>query len=156
MSIWHENYEQLVFSSDEVAGYCFTLVFSTQLICFIMTICLTRDSVANGDDDNAPHICRFIVPDNTSLAEILRLIPTQAYLATIGGGKATWSVVSGRPVAVVAQQWSETKLLSWQTSRLTSLNVTDNTLYLHFNYHAQIEPEIVYQVLSRLKLTSSR
>ncbi|TGD82970.1 hypothetical protein [Hymenobacter wooponensis] len=121
-----------------------------------MTISLTRDSVAAGDDANAPHTYRFIVPDHTSVAEILRLILAQSYLATISGGKATWSVESGRPVAVVAQQWTEAKLLCWQAPTLTHLDFAANTLYLHFNYHAQIEPEVVYQVLSRLKLASSR
>lgn len=120
-----------------------------------MIIHLSRDDVASSDDVGLLH--RFVVPDNTELPEILRLILVKPYLATLAGGKATWSVVSNIPVAVVAQQWPEAKLIpNLALLSLTDLDFSEDTLYLHFNYHGQIAPEVVYEILWGLNLTATR
>ena len=67
-----------------------------------MKILLTRESVAMGDDDDAPHHRELTVADDVSLLAIIKLVLQSRYLATIGGGRATWTVLSRIPVAIVA------------------------------------------------------
>lgn len=50
---------------------------------------ITRDSVAAGDDVDAPHRRRITVAASTSLSEVLAEVRRLGYLARISGGKAT-------------------------------------------------------------------
>lgn len=118
-----------------------------------MKIVTTRDSVAMGDDVDAPHERNFSFREPTSVEEAIDQIVNSGYLANVQGG-ATWSVVSNVPVSVVAQAWDRSRAVSWQPQKLTSLKVDDGCVRLHFNYHAQIDPEIVLEVLKRLKLSA--
>lgn len=111
-----------------------------------MILHLTRDSVAAGDDVDAPHAQQFVVPDQLSLAEVLQWVLARRYLARVAGGRATWSVEAARPLAVVAQQWPQARLLPGLTP--TDLARTDNQLTLHFRYHQQLNPETVYAALT--------
>jgi hypothetical protein len=70
-------------------------------------------------------------------------------LAIIGGGKATWTVVSRIPLAIVAQQWAEPKILTPVPS-LSGLNFSDNVLSIHFDYRVQQDPDLVYEELQRV------
>ena len=114
-----------------------------------MKVHLTRDSVANGDDAYPKDL---IVGNDAELAEILRVVSHSNFLASIAGGEATWSAVSKIPLAVLAQQWIEPKILTLSETLPTALDFADNTLFLHFNYHAQQDPEVVYEVLRRFQL----
>lgn len=69
----------------------------------------------------------------------------------VADGRATWSAVSGTILAVVAQQWDEPKNLLFFESEL---DVRNSVTYVHFNYHAQIDPLIVHETLSRVRLRS--
>ncbi|OUJ73173.1 hypothetical protein [Hymenobacter crusticola] len=110
-----------------------------------MTIHLTRDSVAASDDLTSS---RFIVPDSTTLPEVLQLVVAQSYLASIAGGKATWvAELQGKPIVVLAQQWQRPVFLS---SELSALPVKKKALQLHFRYYTQQNPE---EVLSALRQT---
>jgi hypothetical protein len=115
-----------------------------------MKIVSTRDSVAMGDDIDVPHERQFSFPDSTSVENAIDQIVNSGYLASVQGG-ATWSVVSSVPISVVSQGWGQSRLVSWQSQKLTSLKVEDGSVRLHFNYHAQIDPEIVLEVLKRCK-----
>jgi hypothetical protein len=117
-----------------------------------LRIRVTRDSVAAGDDADAPHERVFAFADDPSpLAAIARIV-ADGYLARIAGGKAVWSAASGVPLAVVAQQWPGPRLVPWQEPTWSQLEQQDGSCRLHFNYHAQIDPDIVLRVLKDLKL----
>ena len=109
-----------------------------------MKILLTRESVAMGDDADAPHNGEMTVADATSLQAIIKVIIQSNYLAAIGGGKATWIVMSRIPLAIVAQQWAEPKMLTPVPS-LTRLNFSDNVLSMHFDYRSQRDPDLIYE-----------
>jgi hypothetical protein len=117
-------------------------------------IVVTRDSVAAGDDIDAPHCLEFGVSSDRTIADILRYVSQLSYLPSAVGGKAAWSAVSGRPLAVIAQQWPAPKPLSVSPITLSELDCRSDGLYVHFNYHAQIDPDIVFNVLNRLRLKS--
>ena len=119
-----------------------------------MELCVTRDSVAMGDDINCPHEKRFSFSDPTSIEEALDKIVTSGYLPKIHGGRATWSVVSGFPISVIAQQWEKPLSVGWPPVKVVDLQLKDGMVGLHFNYHAQVEPEIVLEVLKKLKLNA--
>jgi len=68
-----------------------------------MQVFLTRDSVAAGDDVDAPHDMTITVPDGSSIEAIVATVAKSGYLASIRGGKATWVATSKIPLAVVAQ-----------------------------------------------------
>ena len=114
-----------------------------------MKILLTRESVAMGDDADAPHHREMTVADDTSLQAIIKVILQSRYLATIGGGKATWTVMSRIPIAIVAQQWAEPKILR-PVASLYSLNFSDNVLFMHFDYRIQQDPDLVYVEFQRV------
>ena len=111
-----------------------------------MEVHLTRDSVANGDDAYPKEL---IINDDAGLVEILRVVSRSNFLASIGGGKATWTVISRIPIAVVAQQWVEPKMLMPVPS-LSSLNFLGNALSLHFDYCVQQDPDLVYEEFQRV------
>ena len=116
-----------------------------------MNIYVTRDSVAAGDYVHAPHAKTFATPQPLSLAQAVRLILDAGYLPSISGGRATWSVASGLPIAVVAQQWTEPRVLFFAGDE-KALDRSANLLRLHFSYFAQREPDVVLDVLGRLRL----
>jgi hypothetical protein len=119
-----------------------------------MEIYVTRDSVAAGDDIDAPHERTFSFPDGMPIEEVIGAIDRSGYLAKIIGGKATWSVVSGFPIAIVAQQWAKPRPVSWQAVDASSLQKRNGVVGLHFNYHSQQDPDIVLEVLKRLRLNA--
>ncbi|MCC2547889.1 hypothetical protein LJY25_15675 [Hymenobacter sp. BT175] len=112
-----------------------------------MLISLTRDSVAMGDDCLAPHTRHLTVADGTGLLEILQLVHSTRYLASISGGMATWVAILGKPVAVLAQQWAEPVLLSDATA---FQQLKQDELQLHFRYYAQRDPVEVLDELRQI------
>lgn len=117
-----------------------------------MKIQLTRDSVAMGDDVDAPHRHTIDLPENTTIIEIIDAIISANYLPNIHDGKATWSVASKNPIALIAQQWTSAKLLPQLHHSLDTLLGNDDGYKIHINYHAQTDPDVAYRVLSRFKL----
>jgi hypothetical protein len=116
-----------------------------------MKILATRDSVAAGDDADAPHEQQFSFPDLTSIHQAIDQIVNSGYLASVCGG-ATWSVVCRVPISVVSQAWHHSRPVSQELQELAGIDVRDAVIRLHFNYHTQTDPEIVLEVLTRLKL----
>jgi hypothetical protein len=117
-----------------------------------MNLYVTRESVAAGDDADAPHARTFALAEAASLETALAAVISAGYLPSIRGGLATWSVTSNIPLAVIAQQWPAPRMLFLTTRELEVLDRSSGTLRLHFNYHAQIDPEIVLNVLRELHL----
>ena len=116
-----------------------------------MKVHVTRESVAAGDDVNAPHELTRSFPDSLSPLQLISRIVADGYLPKIAGGKATWSAVSGSPIAVVAQQWPEPRAVSWRELAVPELEQRDGVYLIHFNYHMQRDPELVLQILKELK-----
>src|ERR1700722_2605327 len=108
-----------------------------------MKLTLTRQSVAMGDDVDAPHKLSLQVPSGSTLRAVLEAVIGAQYLPSIRGGKATWSVLDGRaPLAVIAQEWDAPRFIAAPETRY------DNpSLNLHFDYHAQQPPELIFESL---------
>ena len=117
-----------------------------------MKVYATRDSVAAGDDVDAPHARVFSFPKSLTPLQVIGRIVADGYLAKIAGGKATWSAVSGRPLAVIAQQWTEPRRIPWSEPSFSDFEQQDGVYRIHFNYHVQRDPEIVFETLRELKL----
>jgi hypothetical protein len=120
-----------------------------------MKIKLTRESVCAADDCDAPHAKTITVPSTMTIVDLVKLIQKDYAPHNIQGGKATWSVVTSVPIAVFAQQWSDPKLLPliiMLDGGVNKLADAEGNLKIHVNYHAQIEPDIVLEVLNELKL----
>lgn len=117
-----------------------------------MNLYVTRESVAAGDDVDAPHVREFALERAASLETALATVISAHYLPSIAGGLATWSVASGIPLAVIAQQWPAPRMLVRAGEEPMALDRASGVLRLHFNYHAQLDPEIVFEVLRRLRL----
>ena len=86
------------------------------------------------------------------MGDLARLIQKEYLPRNIQGGKATWSLVTSVPVAVLAQQWSEPKVLPLSDLDIAKLKGPDGSVKFHVNYHAQIDPDTVLEVLRGLKL----
>jgi hypothetical protein len=119
-----------------------------------MDVYTSRDSVAAGDDTDAPHSRTFWFPDDTSLEDVLKSIVQSRYLPLIAGSRATWSVVSNVPLAVIAQEWNEPRMLPMIETQTKKFEHRRDTLRLFFNYHAQIEPETVYRIFWGFRLNA--
>lgn len=116
-----------------------------------MKILASRASVAAGDDVEAPHMREFIFKEGTSLINALEHI-RRDYLPRIAGGEATWSVCSNVPVAIIAQQWNEPKMMLFPSDNYKVLDMEDGFLKIHFNYHAQVDPNVVLKIFFGFRL----
>ena len=116
-----------------------------------MKLVVSRDSVCAGDDADAPHVCDLSLPDDATLEDMARAVQQARFLPGIQGGKATWSVVSDVPLAVVAEQWSSPRMVCPEAAEERP-DVSEGVVHLHVNYHAQMDPETVLEVLSNLRL----
>ena len=117
-----------------------------------MRLLITRHSVAAGDDVDAPHLVEMDGPAGEDLEAAIAKVVASGYLPHVSGGRATWSVSSGRVLAVVAQEWPAPKML-WGVDRsYRGLDIVRGTLRLHFSYHTQHDPELVRDILGGLRL----
>ncbi len=116
-----------------------------------ITLHLTRDSVAAGDDLDAPHELALLVTDDTTTEAMVQAILEANYLPRVAGDRATWTVVSDRPLAVIAQQWTEPRTLTALSHPPEQLRREAGGYRFHVNYHVQQDPETVLEVLRRLE-----
>lgn len=110
---------------------------------------LDRDSVAAGDDVDA-HACVVDVAEGSDLDGLIAHVLRVYELPLIAGGNATWAVCSRRPLAVVAQQWSAPRMLPFRS--LSDCVITGGAIQLYFSYFGQSDPDVVTDVLRRLRL----
>jgi hypothetical protein len=132
-----------------------------------------RDSVCAGDDIES-HDRPFTAPPHASISELIRLATNACGLPGISGDKATWIVKAGgrdgKPIAVVAQQWEEPRLLVPATTTVQSIfgehklilflkylrhacgigikdGAQEHKLTLFFRYWCQANPDTVFNAL---------
>jgi len=111
-----------------------------------MKVRFTRDSVCAGDDCDAPHVKEMGI-DAVTIEEVLLQVMRSGYLAQIAGGRATWSAASKIPLAIVAQEWVRPRMLLGPSIIEESLNIQYGVVHIHFHYHGQEGPEVVYEKL---------
>ena len=116
-----------------------------------MRLYITRDSVAAGDDIDAPHL-RIGAFAGSDIAQIVSACLAISPLPSIAGDDATWAISSGLPLAVIAQQWPQPKMLSQFPPKMDRLDFDGDVLRLHLTYFAQQSPDDVFAVLQRLRL----
>ena len=108
-----------------------------------------RDSVCAGDDIES-HDRPCTAPLYASVPELIRLARNACGFPSISGGKATWIVKAGgsdgKPIAVVAQQWKEPRLLVPGTTNVQS-TFGEHKLILFFRYWCQANPNTVFNAL---------
>ena len=132
-----------------------------------------RDSVCAGDDIES-HDRPFTAPLYAPVPELIRLATNACGLPSISGDKATWIVKAGgsdgKPIAVVAQQWEEPRLLVPGTTTVQSIfgehkltlflkylrracgigtknGAQQHKLTLFFRYWGQANPDLVFNAL---------
>ena len=116
-----------------------------------MKVLLSRDSVSAGDDCER-HDKALSFPASASLQQIFSEVLRSGYLPHIAGGKATWSAFAQEPLAVLAQEWSEFRPFLHFQLLDEQLRREGSKVHIHFNYHAQIDPDLVHRVLWRIQI----
>jgi hypothetical protein len=114
---------------------------------------LTRDSVAAGDDSDAPHaLAMSIAPPVATagdLQTLIREIVESRYLPSVMG-RATWAAFSNMPLAVISNENAEPNFFWILDSEIEQkLAWQDGDLRLHFTYLATTEPKAAFEILSR-------
>ena len=112
-----------------------------------LALVIWRDSVAAGDDADAPHEWMLPVESEESVSDVVDRIAGARYLASISGGLATWIIQGDRPLAVVAQQWAEPRFLV--DPALPIRDVVDRSARPHVQarYWCQVSPDRVFDCL---------
>ena len=114
-----------------------------------VVVAVDRDSVAAGDDCES-HAATVTVPATSSVSALLAAAEEACPLACIQGGRATWIVeaggAGGTPIAVVAEQWREPKLLVSAATTVAALFAATPRA-LHFRYWCQVDPDVVFAAL---------
>ncbi len=109
-----------------------------------------RDSVCAGDDCES-HERPFAASLGALMPELIQLATNACKLAGIAGGNATWIVEAGgyggKPIAVIAQQWEEPRLLVPNSTTVESLFAHHKTK-LFFKYWCQANPDAVFNALA--------
>jgi len=117
-----------------------------------MKALVTRDSVCAGDDFDPPHARTIAVPATDTTDALVAAVVRAYPLANIRWRECHLVLSSGVPLAVVAQQWAEPKLTF--SRKISDCDVHDNVVRLHFSYLAQVDPDLAFEVVGRLRLTS--
>ena len=106
-----------------------------------------RDSVAAGDDADAPHEWRLSVGADETVDQVVRTITAARYLASISTGEATWIIEGARPIAVVAQQWTEARFLVDPGMPIQELVKPSGEPHVQARYWIQVNPDRVFDAL---------
>ncbi|MBV9878923.1 MAG: hypothetical protein JO180_00425 [Gemmatirosa sp.] len=112
-----------------------------------MPVVIWRDSVAAGDDADAPHEWVLSVPPDGTVGDVVDAIVRARYLASIAGGRATWIVEGAQPIAVVAQQWTAPRWLVAPDSPVAAARRPTGSPDFEVRYWCQVDPERVYESL---------
>jgi hypothetical protein len=79
--------------------------------------------------------------ENEKVEKIIKTILKSNYLPKIYGGKATWCIIADKPLAIIAQEWFNPKVID----QLDYLKSAKEFSKLHFKYHVQEDPELVFE-----------
>jgi hypothetical protein len=103
-------------------------------------VAIDRDSVCMGDDVD-DHRSHLELEDGLSLSQAIARIRDQYSLASIAGGKATWTILAdGQPIGLEAQQWPDRAFTTDPDQPFLATAV-------HFRYHCQRDPEVALEEL---------
>ena len=112
-------------------------------------ILVTRDSVCMADDCSAPNLKKWPASQAVSVKQVMQKLKRDYLPRNIQGGEATWVVMANRtPLAVIAQQWREPKIIDQNVS-IDSIKDERGNLKLHVEYRAQDDPEEVFKEFQR-------
>ena len=112
-----------------------------------LTLVIWRDSVAAGDDADAPHEWQLTVDAAATVDSVVRTIQSAGYLASIAGGEATWIIEGARPIAVVAQQWTEPRFLVDRAMPMREVVKPSGRPHVEVRYWIQVSPDRVFDAL---------
>ena len=111
---------------------------------------IQRDSVCMGDDMDAPHEECLPIAD-WAVGTIATTVISRRYLASISGGLATWILrtddCGGTPIAVIAQQWRDPKLLVPESSSILEMVRDRDAPSAYLQYHCQVDPDLIFNAL---------
>ena len=80
---------------------------------------LTRDSVAAGDDVDAPHEKTFQLHPAERIASLVAKIRENRFLPTIHGGKATWFLyIDAEPICLMTEENERTLFVPGKDYRI--------------------------------------
>lgn len=96
-------------------------------------------------DDPVPGSIRL--PPDATLDQLAGCAAERVGLPTIHGGKATWILEAGVPLAVFAQQWEHPRLLLPPETPVASLPGIEAKPGVHFRYWCQVDPDEVFECL---------
>ncbi|MBV4462448.1 hypothetical protein KVG95_03785 [Pseudomonas sp. SWRI79] len=109
----------------------------------MLVVTIDRDSVHAGDDMGS-HATSITLDPSATLRSLIEVIQGMGYLPGINGGKATWIICSsGKPIGVLAQQWSEPKLTAPPAS-IVDQYFGNTEPRLLFRYWGQADPDQVF------------
>jgi hypothetical protein len=114
-----------------------------------MEIMIWRDSVAMGDDADAPHEWRLPLDPGATAGAVVEALLRARYLPSIAGGEATWIVEGARPLAVVAQQWEAPRWLVPPETPVAALRRPAGPPDLEVRYWCQADPDRVRALTGR-------
>lgn len=121
----------------------------------MLFIAIDRDSVHAGDDLTS-HASSIKLDPHATLRTLFEAIKTMHYLPDISGGKATWIVcVSDKEIGVLAQQWTEPKLVVPIENRLKEA-IADHEPRFQFRYWCQADPDDVFSSIEAGEQLPSR
>ena len=106
-----------------------------------------RDSVAAGDDADAPHEWILTLGADAAVDQLVRTIVSARYLASIRTGQATWIVEGAWPIAVVAQQWTEPRYLVDSAMPVREVVKPAGRPHVEVRYWMQVDPRRVFDAL---------
>ncbi|HEX8319035.1 hypothetical protein [Longimicrobium sp.] len=112
-----------------------------------MPIVVWRDSVAMGDDVDAPHEWSVPLASDTSIGALVEAVLRAHYLASVASGHATWIVEGARPLAVVAQEWAAPRWLVAPELPAAALARPGRRPEFQVRYWGQVDPGRVYDYL---------
>ena len=105
-----------------------------------------RDSVAMGDDIDAPHELRLPAAPDATVGDVVKRLLAANYLASVMGG-ATWIVEGERPLAVLAQRWKKARFLVPLETPVWTAARADGAPHLDVRYWCQVDAGRVFDAL---------
>lgn len=112
---------------------------------------LTRDSVAAGDDCDAPHDRREAVARDLHTPADL-----QSVLAEVAGGylpgvagPACWAAYSRLPLAILSSAWPAPKSVWLTDGDWDRLDLRGDVLHVHIVYLGTVDPDVAVEVVRR-------
>ena len=106
-----------------------------------------RDSVAAGDDGDAPHEMSVATAPDATVSQAVHRLARSGYLASIIGGIATWIIQTDRPIAVVARQWTTPRFLVSPDASIWSVVNRSARPHVEARYWCQVDPDLVFDAL---------